>query len=61
MSKIEIVGGKEGSEGYWLYQEGIIDGPFETIEEAQNELDQIQMWKEIDYNLGLGKERHGEV
>ena len=41
MNKIEIVGGKEGSEGYWLYQEGIIDGPFETLEEAQHELDQL--------------------
>ena len=59
MSKIEIV---ERSSGFWLVEEiGVVDGPFETIEEAQNELDQIQMWKEIDYNLGLGKERHGEV
>ena len=41
MNKIEIVGGKEGSEGYWLYQEGIIDGPFETFEEAQRALDQL--------------------
>ena len=58
MSKIEIV---ERSSGFWLVEEiGVVDGPFETIEEAQNELDQIQMWKEIDYNLGLGKERHGE-
>ena len=59
MSKIEIV---ERSSGFWLVEEiGVVDGPFETIEEALNELDQIQMWKEIDYNLGLGKERHGEV
>ena len=59
MSKIEIV---ERSSGFWLVEEiGVVDGPFETIEEAQNELDQIQMWKEVDYNLGLGKERHGEV
>ena len=59
MSKIEIV---ERSSGFWLVEEiGVVDGPFETIEEAQNELDQIQMWKEIDYNLGIGKERHGEV
>ena len=59
MSKIEIV---ERSSGFWLVEEiGVVDGPFETIEEALNELDQIQMWKEVDYNLGLGKERHGEV
>ena len=59
LSKIEIV---ERSSGFWLVEEtGVVDGPFETIEEAQNELDQIQMWKEVDYNLGLGKERHGEV
>ena len=59
MSKIEIV---ERSSGFWLVEEiGVVDGPFETIEEVQNELDQIQMWKEVDYNLGLGKERHGEV
>ena len=58
MSKIEIV---ERSSGFWLVEEtGVVDGPFETLEEAQNELDQIQMWKEVDYNLGLGKERHGE-
>ena len=24
------------------------------------ELEQIQVWEEVDYNLGLGKERHGD-
>jgi len=41
MKKIEIVGGNPGSEGYWLYQGGVIDGPFETKEEAQEELNNI--------------------
>ena len=54
--KIEIV---ERSSGFWLVAEdGVVDGPFEVIEEAQHELEQIQVWKEVDYNLGLGKERH---
>ena len=63
--EIEIV---ERSSGFWLvaddgksYGYRIIDGPFETIDEAQHEWEEIQVWKEVNYNLGLGKERHGEV
>jgi hypothetical protein len=56
-NKIKIV---ERLNGYWLIDvdDSIVDGPFEVIEEAQHELEQIQVWKEVDYNLGLGKERH---
>ena len=58
MSEIEIV---ERSSGFWLVvDDGVVDGPFETIEEAQHEWEQIETWKEVDYNLGLGKERHGD-
>ena len=56
MSEIEIV---ERSSGFWLVvDDGVVDGPFETIDEAKHEWEQIQVWKEVDYNLGLGKERH---
>ena len=58
--EIKIV---ERLNGYWLIDDddSIVDGPFEVIEEAQHELEQIQVWKEVDYNLGLGKERHGKI
>ena len=54
--KIEIV---ERSSGFWLVGNGeTFDGPFEVIEEAQHAWEQLEVWREVDYNLGLGKERH---
>ena len=54
--KIRIV---ERLNGYWLIgDDSIVDGPFEVIEEAQHAWEQLEVWREVDYNLGLGKERH---
>ena len=67
MSKIEIV---ERSSGFWLVDDtGIVDhnhpqmdhGPFETLEEAQNELEQIEVWNEVLNEHGINDKTDGKV